>query len=237
MKSDSLRLQVFMARCGVDSRRHCEEYILQGRVTVNGRRAELGSSVFPTDKVCLDRRRLQPEADRVYLAVNKPRGYLCSNADAEGRPLVSDLLRRIPFRLFHVGRLDIQSSGLIFYTNDGRFARQVSHPSAAVEKEYVVQCSRVVPEELLQRYQKGLRIDGEKYQLKRYRFKTPKTVVLTLEEGKNREIRRVFEEFRLPLKGIHRVRIGCVTDRDLPVGKYRRLTAEEVSWFLKRTKD
>jgi len=86
VKSDSLRLQVFMARCGVDSRRHCEEYILQGRVTVNGRRAELGSSVFPTDKVCLDRRRLQPEADRVYLAVNKPRGYLCSNADAEGTP-------------------------------------------------------------------------------------------------------------------------------------------------------
>lgn len=234
--SETVRLQAYLARCGVASRRHCEEYILQGRVTVNGQRAELGCKVSPGDRVCLDRKVVKPEEQGVYIAVNKPRGYLCANEDAEGRPLVSHLLRRIPYRLFHVGRLDYQSSGLIFYTNDGRFARQVSHPSATVEKEYVVQCSREVPEELLQRYQKGVRVDGVSYRLKSYRFKAAKIVVLTLVEGKNREIRRVFEHFRLPLKAIHRVRIGCVTDRDIPLGKYRRLTPTEIQWFLRRSR-
>ncbi len=232
--SEAMRLQVYMARCGVASRRKCEEYILEGRVTVNGRRAEIGSKVSPGDRVALDRKPLEPEGSKAYLAVNKPRGYLCANEDAQGRPLVSDLLRRVPYRLFHVGRLDLQSSGLIFYTNDGEFARLVSHPSSAIEKEYLVECGQEVPEELLQRYQQGISVKGERYQLKRYRYRTPRSLSLTLIEGKNREIRQVFEAFRISLRSIHRVRIGCVTEAGIPSGRYRRLEPEEIEWFRKR---
>jgi 23S rRNA pseudouridine2605 synthase len=234
--SENLRLQVFMARCGVGSRRRCEQFILEGRVTVNGKRAELGSKVSPGDRVQLDRRPLRFESQKAYLAVNKPRGYLCANQDSQGRPLVADLLRRVPYRLFHVGRLDLTSSGLIFYTNDGDFARQVSHPSSSIEKEYLVACAKDVPEELLRRYQEGITLEGERYRLKRYRYRSPRSLVLTLIEGKNREIRKVFEAFRLPLRSIHRVRIGCVTDEGIRPGGYRRLEAREVEWFFKRGK-
>jgi len=231
-----MRLQVFMARCGIASRRRCEEYILEGRVTVNGQRAAIGSKVAPGDRVFFDRKRLELEKDKAYLAVNKPRGYLCSNEDARGRPLVAGLLQRIPYRLFHVGRLDLQSSGLIFYTNDGDFAKLVSHPSSAIEKEYRVECAHDVPEELLKKYQKGITVEGQRYRLKRYRYKSPRSLSLTLIEGKNREIRKVFELFRITLRSIHRVRIGCVTDDGIPVGSYRRLEAAEIQWFIKRRK-
>jgi 23S rRNA pseudouridine2605 synthase len=234
--SETLRLHVFMARCGVASRRRCEEYILEGRVSVNGRRAEIGSKVSPGDRVFFDRKPLVLESDKAYLAVNKPRGYLCANVDAQGRPLVADLLRRVPFRLFHVGRLDLQSSGLIFYTNDGEFAKLVSHPSSAIEKEYRVVCGQDVPEELLQQYQAGITVQGERYRLKRYRFRSARSLSLTLIEGKNREIHQVFEHFRIPLRSIHRVRIGCVTEEGIPSGRYRRLEPEEIEWFRKRRK-
>jgi 23S rRNA pseudouridine2605 synthase len=233
-----MRLQVFMARCGIASRRRCEEYILEGRVTVNGQRAAIGSKVAPGDRVFFDRKLLEVEKDKAYLAVNKPRGYLCSNSneDARGRPLVAGLLRRIPYRLFHVGRLDLQSSGLIFYTNDGDFAKLVSHPSSAIEKEYRVECAHDVPEEQLKQYQKGITVEGQHYRLKRYRYKSPRSLSLTLIEGKNREIRKVFELFRITLRSIHRVRIGCVTEDGIPVGGYRRLEVAEIQWFFKRRK-
>jgi 23S rRNA pseudouridine2605 synthase len=234
--SEPIRLQVFMARCGIASRRRCEEYIREGRVTVNGKRAAIGSKVAPDDRVCLDRRRLAPEAGRAYIVVNKPRGFLCSNQDDQGRPLVKDLLRRIPYRLYHVGRLDFTSSGLIFYTNDGDFARLVSHPSSAIEKEYLIESSQPIPEDLLKRYQAGISIDGQRYRLKRYRYAAPKRVVLTLIEGKNREIRKVFEGWHLHLKSIHRTRIGCVTEKGLPLGQYRRLEPAEIDWFYQRGK-
>jgi 23S rRNA pseudouridine2605 synthase len=234
--SETLRLHVFMARCGVASRRRCEEYILEGRVSVNGKRAEIGSKVSPGDRIFFDRKPLVLESDKAYLAVNKPQGYLCANVDAQGRPLVADLLRRVPFRLFHVGRLDLQSSGLIFYTNDGDFAKLVSHPSSAIEKEYRVVCGQDVPEELLQKYQAGITVQGERYQLKRYRFRSARILSLTLIEGKNREIRQVFEQFRIPLRSIHRVRIGCVTEEGIPSGRYRRLEPKEIEWFRKRRK-
>jgi 23S rRNA pseudouridine2605 synthase len=225
-----------MARCGIASRRKCEEYILEGRVTVNGKRAEIGSKVSAGDRVFFDRKPLVMESAKAYLAVNKPRGYLCANEDSQGRPLVSDLLRRVPYRLFHVGRLDMQSSGLIFYTNDGDFARLVSHPSSAIEKEYRVECGQDVPEELLERYQAGIMVRGERYQLKRYRYRSPRSLSLILIEGKNREIRQVFESFRITLRSIHRVRIGCVTEQGIPSGRYRRLEPEEIEWFRKRSK-
>ena len=229
--SEPIRLQVYMARCGVGSRRACENYIREGRVTVNGRTAELGTKVVPSDRVVLDKRQLHPETEKVYLAINKPVGYLCSNSDSRGRPLVLDLLQDIPQRIFHVGRLDFRSSGLILYTNDGDFAKTVSHPSSNIEKEYQVETKKPFPEEILLKYRKGLRIEGQNYRLRKYQYKTPIRVVLTLIEGKNREIRRVFEHFGYFPSKIHRNRIGCVHVRGIPAGGYRPLSRQEVSWF------
>jgi 23S rRNA pseudouridine2605 synthase len=232
--SETLRLQAYMARCGVGSRRRCESFIAEGRVKVNGEAAVLGARVERSDRVSLDDRLLRLETKAAYVAVNKPAGYLCANSDRHGRPLVLDLLADIPLRLFHVGRLDFRSSGLIFYTNDGIFARTVSHPSAGVEKEYLVETKGPIDEQLLQRYRRGLEVDGESYHLLRYQYKTPRKVVLTLGEGRNREIRRVFDHFGLKLSRIHRTRIGCVQVRGIPSGGYRMLSRKELSWFLDR---
>jgi 23S rRNA pseudouridine2605 synthase len=220
-----------MARCGIGSRRACENYIREGRVAVNGRIAELGTKVTASDRVVLDKRQLHPETEKVYLAVNKPVGYLCSNSDTRGRPLVLDLLQDIPQRIFHVGRLDFRSSGLIFYTNDGDFAKTVSHPSSKIEKVYQVETKDPFPEEHLSRYRRGLTIGGQNYRLRKYQYKTTRKVVLTLVEGKNREIRRVFEHFGYFPSKIHRIRIGCVHVRGIPAGGYRPLSRQEVSWF------
>jgi len=234
--SEQVRLQLYMARCGIGSRRHCETYIREGRVTVNGVVAALGTKVAASDRVCLGRRRLSPETEKVYLAVNKPPGYLCANSDSRGRPLVLDLLQDVAVRIFHVGRLDFRSSGLIFYTNDGTFAKIVSHPSSKIEKEYIVEAKDTISEELLENYKRGLTIAGEHYRLRKYQYKTPRKVILTLIEGKNREIRRVFQAFRVNLKRIYRVRVGCVEVRGLPAGGYRMLSRKEISWFINHGK-
>jgi 23S rRNA pseudouridine2605 synthase len=232
--SEPLRVQVYLARCGIASRRHCDEFVREGRVRINGIVAELGAKVQEGDLVTLDRKIVRPESTKVYLAVNKPPGMLCANSDPQGRALVRDLLEDVPERTFHVGRLDYQSSGLIFYTNDGDFAGIVSHPSSGIEKEYVVESSQPIPEERLLRYQQGLRVAGESYRLMRYRYKTPRKVALTLVEGKNREIRKVMIALGVRVKTIHRIRIGCVQVRGIPSGGYRRLSQKELRWFLER---
>ena len=232
--SETLRIQVYLARCGLGSRRHCEEYIRQGRVTVNAAVAEIGAKVRPGDRVALDRKLVVPETTKVYLAVNKPPGMLCANSDPGGRPLVRDLLTDVPERTFHVGRLDYQSSGLIFYTNDGAFSRLVAHPSAGIEKDYVVEAQDPIPEEGLRSYQRGIEVGGERYRLSRYLYKTPRKVVLTLVEGKNREIRRVLSALGVRIRRVHRVRIGCVHVQGIPSGGYVPLSRKDVRWFMQR---
>jgi 23S rRNA pseudouridine2605 synthase len=233
--NETLRLQVYLARCGLGSRRYCETLITSGRVRVNGRPALLGSKVENGDEVTLDRRTVRPEREKIYLAIHKPKGYVCSNSDPRGRPLAADLVGdSISQRLFHVGRLDIDSSGLIFYSNDGSFARLVSHPSAGIEKEYLVEAKEEIPEAMLKAYQAGIRISGELLRMKKYAFKNRQQVLLTLEQGKNREIRRVFSHYDVSLKRIHRVRIGCVRLAKLPSGGFRFLSRKEVDWFLHR---
>jgi len=229
--SEPVRLQVYLARRGLGSRRHCEQYIREGRVTVNGRPATLGSSAADGDKVLLDGEALPRAQTIVHLAVHKPVGYLCANQDPRGRPLVTDLLDGLPVRLYHVGRLDLQSSGLIFYTNDGDFARTVMHPSSQIEKEYLVETREPIDPQWLTAFQRGIFVGKERYRLKSFDLRTPKQVLLTLVEGKNREIRFVFEHFGIRLRSIHRVRIGCVHLKGIPKGAYRPLSKSEVHWF------
>jgi 23S rRNA pseudouridine2605 synthase len=235
----SVRLQVFLARCGVGSRRGCETLIESGRVAVNGAAVtRLGEKVSASDTVTVDGRRVSPSQNMVYLAVHKPRGYLCANADPEHRPLVKELFAgAVKERLFHVGRLDFLSTGLILYTNDGDFSRLVSHPGASIEKEYLVETGKAIEDELLRRYAKGIRVGDMTYRCKGYTLRGAHSASITLVEGKNREIRNVFASRNVRLKRVHRVRIGPVTLRGIPLGHFRRLTTREVDWFRAHAED
>jgi 23S rRNA pseudouridine2605 synthase len=233
-----MRLQVFLAHAGVASRRACEEFIKDGLVKVNGRIVtELGSKVGEEDAVVFRRRRVYPVRNFVYLALNKPPKFLSTTDDPQGRPLALDLLKPgFDMRLYPVGRLDFLSSGLIFFTNDGEFTQAVSHPRSEVEKEYLVETSKDIPEDFLRDYQKGITVGGERYRLKSYVLKSPTVVSLVLGEGKNREIRNAFASCGLYPTRVHRVRIGAVTLKGLRPGEFRRLSPGEVAAFLKKGK-
>jgi 23S rRNA pseudouridine2605 synthase len=202
-------------------------------VQVNGVRvARLGTRIAIDDRVMVDDRVVKPVASLVYLALHKPAGYICANADPEGRPLASDLFKGvIRERLFHVGRLDYLSTGLIFYTNDGEFDRVVSHPSSRVEKEYLVETARAIDEDFLAQYRRGFWIEGVRYRCERFELRSPHSALITLVEGKNRELRNVFAARRIRVKRVHRIRVGVVTLRGLQPGRFRHLTEREVKWF------
>jgi 23S rRNA pseudouridine2605 synthase len=235
--ADGTRLHVYLARCGIASRRACEGIIKSGRVAVNGAViTAMGYKLRDNDRVTLDGSAVFPEKRKVYIALNKPPAYLCAAVDERGRALARDLFKdQIPERLFHVGRLDYMSSGLIFFTNDGIFAKIISHPRYEIEKEYFISCTEAVPDELLLKYRQGVRVEGVTYRALKYRRLADKRVELTLAQGKNREIRTVFGAFGVEIKTLRRIRIGTVTLAGLASGRFRFLTKSEVRWFLTRS--
>lgn len=232
-----MRLHVFLARSGIASRRKSEQLIEQGRVRVNGSVVtQQGTQVSEDDRVFFDGKEVHITKQKYYLALNKPTKVLCSNSDPKGRALAVDLVKhQIPVRLFTVGRLDFLSTGLIFLTNDGEFADAVMHPSAGVEKEYIVETKEPITREALEEYRAGIRVEGTHYQLKSFDLKTARRAHLVLVEGKNREIREVFMARKLTIKRLHRIRIGPVGIGNVKPGEYRELTREEVSWFSRRS--
>ncbi len=238
-EKDLMRLQQYMAKCGVASRRASEEIILAGRVSVNGILViELGTKVSPNDVVCVDGKEIHLEQQKRYVLLNKPAGYVCSSNDEKGRPIASDLLKdSYSERLYNVGRLDMFSSGLILFTNDGDFAARLSHPSAELEKEYIVDSSTPLPRFLADDFMSGIRIDGVFYKCKDAVELNSHRMRILLIEGKNREIRRVFEKYDVGIKSLMRVRIGCIGVGNLQYGQFRDLTQDEVQALLKLCKN
>ena len=226
-----IRLQVYLAHSGVASRRSCEVIIADGRVSVNGNIiTEPGTKVFPGDKVLLDGKEITPEETKRYVLLHKPAGYVCSMADEKNRPVASDLLKETyKERLYNVGRLDMFSAGLIIFTNDGEFAAEISHPSAGIEKEYIVETSLPVPAGLVEKFKKGIRVDGVFYKCKDAEQIGSRRVRIVLIEGKNREIRRVFEFYDAAIKRLTRMRIGSVVNGGLQAGQFRDLTEKEIA--------
>lgn len=229
----ALRLQVYLAHAGVASRRASEALITAGRVSVNGQSVStLGKKVLPTDTVCVDGIPVAIESSLYYIALNKPPEYLCSASDPEGRRLAKNLLPpEIQERLYNVGRLDYLSCGLIIFTNDGDFAAKVSHPSAEIEKEYIVEASGLIPDEVAEEFANGVLIDGVSYRAEGIERLGRKTLRIVLIEGKNREIRRVLSHFRLHPVKLQRIRIGPVILGNLEQGKTRPLTPKELKGF------
>lgn len=230
-----IRLQAFLAHCGLASRRACENIITDGRVSVNGKIVnELGTKVSENDVVCVDGKQISLEKRKIYVLLNKPAGYVCTQNDEKDRPVAVDILKeKYSERLYNVGRLDMFSRGAIIFTNDGDFAAKLSHPSSQLEKEYIVETSQDVPEEFPAKFEKGIRVEGTFYKCLRCEILKSRKLKIVLIEGKNREIRTVLESQNIGTKSLVRVRIGNVNLDDLKPGESRDLTDSEVKGLLK----
>ena len=229
-----MRLQVYLAHAGVASRRACEKIIADGRVSVNGTLVtDMGSKVRTGDTVLLDGKPVHPEARKCYVLLNKPAGFVCTLSDEKGRPTAADLLKETySERLYNIGRLDMFSSGAILFTNDGDFAAKIEHPSAQIEKEYVIETTQDFPPELLTRFERGIRVDGIFYKCRSAAAVNRRKLRIVLVEGKNREIRRVLDSFNCTIKRLVRVRIGTLELGTLKAGEFRDLTAKERQTML-----
>ena len=227
----TIRLQLYLARAGIASRRAAEGYIRDGRVRVNGKVVtEMGAKCGPADSIEVDGAPVSPQELQRYVMLNKPEGYLCSAKDEFGRPLALDIIQpSYPERLFSVGRLDFESSGLILFTNDGEFARALSHPSSGIEKEYRVRAHTRIPQELARVFQEGIELEGVSYRAKKCQTLTDDEMSIILVEGKNREIRRVFKDFGLRILSLSRVRVMGLSLGGLAEGRFRDLSAVEVA--------
>jgi 23S rRNA pseudouridine2605 synthase len=227
------RIQKVLARAGVASRRASEEVIRQGRVTVNGEMVTRpGTLVDATaDDIRVDGARIRQER-RVYWLVNKPRGVLCTSSDPEGRKRVVDLVPDHRNRLYPVGRLDEDSEGLILVTNDGELAQLVAHPRHGVEKVYDLSIRGEITPEDVKKIESGIWLSEGKTGPARLRIKRRgkrvSHVLVTIREGRNREIRRMFARINRPVLTLRRVQIGPVKDAKLKPGMCRRLARDEV---------
>jgi len=230
-----VRLQKFLAQKGVTSRRKAEELILAGRVAVNGQTiTELGTKIESgKDNVTLDGRSIDSDGALVYLMLHKPEGVITSVSDPQKRPVVMKYVKDIPERIFPVGRLDYDSSGLLLLTNDGDLAQVLTHPRHEVPKTYVATLQGVPNREGLRAFTQGIEIEGVKTapaEIKILRRKYPHscTVNITIHEGRNRQIRKMCAAIGCPVIQLKRVSIGKVYLGNLPRGQYRYLTKAEI---------
>lgn len=229
------RLQKVLAHAGLASRRAAERLIVEGRVTVNGAVAsKLGTKVDPErDAIKVDGKRIgAPPAGRSYLALHKPRGVVTTMSDPEGRPTVKDYLRGVKARVYPVGRLDFASEGLIILTDDGSLARDLMHPSRGVEKTYLVKVAGQPEPEVLARLCRGIPLDGKRTgpaKARIVRRADNAWVEITIGEGRNRQVRRMFQAVGHPVQRLRRLAYGGVALGRLPVGQLRPLTEAEIA--------
>jgi 23S rRNA pseudouridine2605 synthase len=231
------RLQKILARAGFASRRGAERLMLEGRVAVNGEIArEPGTKAdLATDDVRVDGVRVKAPKAPVYLVLNKPRGFVTTRQDPEGRPTVMELVPQVP-GLFPVGRLDVTTEGLLLLTNDGAFAERVSHPRYEVPRVYHAKVHRVPDPPTLERLRRGVRVEGEFMSVDRVRVIEADNnawVEVALHEGKQHEVKRLLEAVGHPVSKLRRVAFGPVTVRGLEPGQFRPLTADEVAGLLR----
>lgn len=229
-----MRLQKFLADAGVGSRRACERLIAQGRVRVNGAPAAIGATVLETDAVELDGAPVHPAQRHVTILFYKPRGVVCTSDDPEGRRTVQDYFAEVPERLYHVGRLDLNSEGLLLMTNDGALAHRLTHPRFGVEKTYYVVCDGTVTGAELERLANGVELeDGLTAPARIERVRTTQrgdtSFLITIHEGRNRQIRRMAEAVGHKTLRLKRERLGPLTVGDLRPGEWRYLTGAELA--------
>ncbi|MFR1632336.1 MAG: pseudouridine synthase [Oscillospiraceae bacterium] len=229
-----MRINKYLAQCGVASRRECDRLIAEGKVTVNGRPAGLGDDVNDGDNIKVEGRPVSVKKNEYYL-LHKPKGYLCTVSDDKGRKTVMDILGDGVGRVYPVGRLDYDSEGLLILTTDGELAQHLTHPSNEVPKTYLVKVEGRLTEADLNPIRSGIEIDG--YVTKKCRAHIVETnkdytkVELVLREGKNREIRKMFAAIGREVTLLKRTKVGELTLRGLDRGAFRKLTPAEVEYL------
>jgi 23S rRNA pseudouridine2605 synthase len=222
------RVQKVLARAGLGSRRVCDELVADGRVSVNGVRAEPGSRADPeTDRIEVDGVPIGVQAGLVHYLLNKPRGVVTTASDPQGRPTVVELVPREP-RVFPVGRLDADTEGLLLLTNDGDLAQRVAHPSHGVEKEYLAEIEGTPSRGTLRRLREGVELDDGVTAPAKATLVGDRMVRLTIHEGRKRQVRRMLATVGHPVVRLVRVRLGPLSDRSLAPGEWRPLDQSEV---------
>lgn len=227
------RLQKILSSAGITSRRAAEVMITEGRVTVNGQTiTELGSKADPEkDKITVDGKPVSISQRKIYLLLNKPAGYVTTLSDPGGRPVVTELLKEIPERVYPVGRLDFNTEGLLLLTNDGEWANRLAHPSHEVEKEYLVKIRGALSNDKIELLSKGVKLDDgltapARIEIIRILEKNV-WFTITIHEGRFRQVRRMCEAVELPLVKLKRIRYGNILLGDLKAGEYRLLDPVE----------
>ena len=233
------RLQKYLAECGIASRRKCEEYIIQGKVQVNGKTiTELGVKVNPEkDKIKKKKKNVKQEERKVYILLNKPIGYVTTSDEQFGRDKVLDLVK-VRERVVPVGRLDMYTSGALILTNDGDFVYKVTHPKHEIRKTYTVTVKGIIKNEEVEQLRKGVKIDD--YTTRPAKVKILKTdeekdisrLEITIHEGKNRQVRRMCESVGRRVIALHRSKIGNIGVKDIELGKWRYLKDFEVKTLI-----
>ena len=233
-----MRLNKFLSNSGVASRRKCEEIILEGKVFVNGKVVtELGTLINEKkDKVTVEGKPIKLPSSFVYIKLNKPKGYACTAKDEKGRKTIYDLVKSDE-RLFSIGRLDYDTEGLIILTNDGDFANMIGHPKYNIEKEYRVTVEGEVKESEMAVMRKGVVVDGERMPSARVEWLSFENgftkLSIVIDEGQNRQVRRMFEAIGKTIKLLKRVRIGGVKLGGLSRGEYRDLSEQELNLLVR----
>ena len=232
--AELIRLQKYFTDCGILSRRAAEAEIAAGRVRVNGVIAQVGDKIDPeTDLVEYNGKPIRPRAARehTYLMLHKPRGYVTTLKDEKGRRTVADLIPASAGRVYPIGRLDMDSEGLLLLTDDGELTNRLTHPRHEIPKIYHVTLSTVPSKQAIAALEAPMELDGYRLQPIGVKSLSPDTLKLTLFEGRNRQIRRMCEAVGLKVVRLHRVAIGELKLGTLPVGSCRTLTADEVAYL------
>ncbi len=230
-----MRINKYLASSGVASRRECDKLIISGKITINGKTAGLGDDVGEDDEVCLNGTPVSVKKNEYYL-LNKPKGYISSVSDDKGRKTVLDLMPSNVGRIYPVGRLDYDSEGLLILTTDGELAQHLTHPSNSVPKTYLVKIEGTLTESDLNPIRSGIEIDG--YVTKKSKAHIVETnkeytkIHVTITEGKNREIRKMFAAIGKNVTLLKRIKIGELTLRGLDRGAYRKLDRQEVAYLM-----
>ncbi len=228
------RLQKLIAQAGLGSRRQAERWISEGKVTINGEVATLGDRADPScDQILLNGHRLSAAEEKLVVLLNKPKGYVSTLNDPQGRRLVTDLVADLPQRLFPVGRLDYNTEGLLLLTNDGELTQLLSHPRHHVDKTYLIKVRGQLTRQLVVKLERGIVLeDGKTLPARVANIRASGNnswFEMTIQEGRNRQVRRMCEALNLPVVRLKRIRVAFLELANLPTGCYRVLTDNEVN--------
>lgn len=241
MEENKIRLQKYLAECGIASRRKAEEYIQDGKVKVNGKTVtELGTKINSNkDEVYFNNKKVIKQNENIYILLNKPIGYVTTTKDQFDRETVLDLIKGINKRVVPVGRLDMYTSGALILTNDGDFTYKVTHPSHEITKTYTATLKGIIADEEIEKLRNGIEI--EDYITRPAKVRILKTDVeknisrieITIHEGKNRQVRKMCEAIGRNVMALHRSKIGNIGVKDLKVGEWRYLNLDEIKSIIK----